>query len=83
METITEYPTDTRTGVPRAVRLILCNAHQYLTFHGECEHGEETAYTRYGVIGTGYGYLHNRAGGWRLWSSPSSAYRAAREYVSF
>lgn len=82
METYTEYPAGTRTGAPRAARLILCNAHQYMTFHGDCEHGEETAHTRYAVIGTDYGHLHNTSGGWRLWNSPSSAYRAAREYVS-
>lgn len=64
----------------QAVRLALCDAHPWLTFHGACEHAATEPRYMFGVIGTEYGHLHNASGGWRLWQSPSSAYRAARAY---
>lgn len=70
---------------PRAVRLVLCEGpHAGLTFAADCYCDRERVpvLTRYGVVGTAYGMLHAWHGGWKLWGSASSAYRAAREYVS-
>lgn len=85
MQTFTDYPTDTREGAPRAIRLVLCGGlHDYLTFADRCDsHGPESHFVRYAVIGTGYGYLHNIHGDPKLWRSASSAYRAARDYRKF
>lgn len=82
MQTLTSHPNgvETRTGEPRAVRLILCDEHQWLTFRDDCGHNGRMTKTLYGVIGTEYGKLHDALGGWKLWKSPSSAYRAARAY---
>jgi hypothetical protein len=88
MQTFDTYPdtyAPSETIAPRAVRLILCEGpHAGITFAADCQCDRERVpvSTRYGVIGTAYGKLHNTGGGWRLWKSASPAYRAAREYVS-
>ena len=80
METLTNYPTDTYRGTPRAVRLILCELHDYLTFSRDCSHTDLVHTSQYyGIIGSDYGHLHNTSGGWRLWKSPSPAYAMARQ----
>lgn len=79
METLTDYPVREETLNPRAVMLVLCNQHQFLTFIDSCEHNNDHVFARYGVIGTDYGHLRNTAGNWQLWQSASSAYRAARQ----
>jgi LPS sulfotransferase NodH len=81
MLTIDARSTINPYGVPvQAVRLALCDRHQWLTLHGDCDHADSEPRYMFGVIGTDYGHLHNTSGGWRLWSSASSAYAAAREY---
>lgn len=78
METYSDS-TNVYGGTPRAIRIVLCNDHGYFTPVGTCGHDGTNTVTRYGVIGTDYGKLHNAAGDWRLWASASSSYRAARE----
>ena len=71
-----------RKGEPRPVRVLLCAAHPFLTFAGECGcNREETATKeRFIVAGTDYGYLHTSAGDMRFWRSASGARRAAKLY---
>lgn len=81
MLTIDARSTINHYEVPvQAVRLALCDEHTWLTFHGACDHADSEPRYMFGVIGTDFGHLHNTSGGWRLWSSASSAYRAARAY---
>lgn len=87
MKTFKEYPSarEVYSGEPRAVRLELCDDHQFTTFKSDCsnpQHQEAPALIRYGVIGTEYGKLHGWHGGWRLFATPSGAYRAARALKS-
>lgn len=70
----------TREGDTRPVKLALCNNHQYLTFSGECDCAPKNDKTKYAVIGTAYGWLHNSAGDIRMWNSASGARRAAKAY---
>lgn len=88
MQTFDTYPetyAPDNTVAPRAIRLILCDGpHAGITFAQDChcDRWRVSVSTRYGVIGTAYGKLHNAGGEWRLWKSASPAYRAAREYAS-
>lgn len=66
--------------VATAAQFDLCDNHPWLTFAAHCECTVKTPITRYGVVGTDYGFLHNASGGVKLWKSPSSAYRAAKAY---
>lgn len=88
MQTFDTYPDTYAPGdtiAPRAIRLTLCDGpHAGITFAGDCDcdRSRVPVFTRYGVVGTAYGKIHNTSGGWRLWKSASPAYRAAREYVA-
>lgn len=80
MQTLRTHPETTHGGSARAVKLELCDNHQFMTFLDDCGCQRPKLNIVYTVIGTEYGKLHNTSGGWRLWNSPSGAYRAAREY---
>ena len=66
--------------VATAARFDLCDNHPWMTYAAFCGCLTKAPVTRYGVVGTDYGFLHNASGGFRLWKSASSAYRAAKEY---
>lgn len=70
-----------REGPPRAVRLSLCSAHNYLTFSGECTCRYKSILFKFAVIGTPYGWLHSTSGDPRQWGSASGARTAAKRYV--
>ena len=66
-------PDNIRTGRPRAVR-----APDYM-YHSRTP---ASLRTKWVVIGTDYGYLHNTAGEVRTWDTRSGAAAAAKRYVS-
>lgn len=83
METIKTrdaFNASTRQGPARAIRVILCSSHDYITFSGECRCAKPDELQRFAVVGTDYGWLHNAQGEKRIFHSARSAYRAAQTY---
>lgn len=68
---------EARKGEPRVVRLLLCARSNYLTpIEGTkvLYDGEKVYREFWAIVGTDYGFLHNNAGEYRLWSSYSGAH---------
>ena len=86
MKTYTSWPdmSEIRSGKPRAIRLVIRNDTDFLTFaDGRPDSNASNTKTVYAMIGGDYGWLHTSAGEIRIFKSASSAYRVAREYVGF
>ncbi len=72
-------PGFSRTGTPRAAKVMLKAGACFLTFANP---ETDVVQIRYAVIGTDYGWLHNSAGDIRFWKSASGARRAAKQYAA-